>query len=208
MPNLVSLASVGSKRRAINWVTSSGRLASGTTLYTNRSCTTSVEATSLFSENLVYSVVSGALPGGLSLNTSTGAITGTITNNIVSDFTTNNNFSFTIRATGAQSGVSQNRDFNLLVNSFYVGYSCLQMGEGACGSVTAPGGFVFTRVDFSSYGTPNGGCGSYSIGGCHTGFGVGMPTTTVSICANNGVQGDPCGGTGKRYYGQFSYSPS
>ncbi len=208
MPNLVSLASSGSKKRAINWVTSSGRLASGTTLYTNRTCSTSVEATSLFSESIVYSIVSGALPGGLSLNTSTGAITGTITNNIVSDFTTNNNFSFTIRATGAQSGVSQNRDFNLLVNSFYVGYSCLTMNENQCNSVSAPSGFIFTRVDFSSYGTPGGGCGGYSTSGCHTSPGVGMPTTNVSICASNGNYGDPCNGTFKYYRGQFSYSPA
>jgi hypothetical protein len=207
MPNLVSLASSGSKKRAINWVTSSGRLASETTLYTTRSCTTSVQATPLFSESVVYSIVSGALPGGLSLNTSTGAITGTITNNIVSDFTTNNNFSFTIRATGAQSGVSQNRDFNLLVNSFYVGFSCMTTNENGTASMTAPSGFRFTRVDFSSYGTPNGFCGSFTTSGCHTSPGIGLPATSVSISATNGNYGDPCNGTAKRYYGQCSYSP-
>jgi hypothetical protein len=207
MPNLVSLASSGSKKRAINWVTSSGRLASGTTLYTNRSCSTSVQATSLFPESVVYSVVSGALPGGLSLNTSTGAITGTISNGIVSDFTTNNTFSFTIRASGAQSSVSQNRDFNLLVNSYYVGYSCMSCNENGNASMTAPGGFIFTRVDFSSYGTPNGSCGSFTTSGCHTSPGIGMPAYSVSINANNDNYGDPCGGTFKRYYAQCSYSP-
>jgi hypothetical protein len=207
MPNLVSLASSGNKKRAINWVTSSGRLASGTTLYTNRTCSTSVQATSLFSENLVYSVVSGALPGGLSLNTSTGAITGTITNGIVSDFTTNNAFNFTIRATGAATGVGTNRDFNLLVNSYYVGYSCMTCGENGTASMTAPAGFTFTRTDFSSYGTPNGSCGAFTTSGCHTSPGIGLPATSVSINANNSNYGDPCGGTGKRYYGQCSYSP-
>jgi len=207
MPNLVSFGSIGSKKRAINWVTSSGRLASSTTLYTNRTCSTSVSATSLFSESVTYSVVSGALPGGLSLNTSTGAITGTISNGIVSDFTANNTFSFTIRASGAQTGVSQNRDFNLLVNSYYVGYSCMTCNENNCTGMTAPSGFIFTRVDFSSYGTPNGSCGAFTYGGCHANVGIGMPAYSVGICANNDNYGDPCGGTFKRYYGQCSYSP-
>lgn len=207
MPNLVSIASSGNKKRAINWVTSSGQLDSGTTLYTTRSCTTSVQATALFSESVVYSIVSSALPGGLSLNTATGAITGTISEGIVSDFTTNNNFSFTIRATGAQSGVSQNRDFNLLLNSYYVGYSCMSCNENGTASMTAPSGYTFTRVDFSSYGSPNGSCGSFTTSGCHTSPGIGLPATSVSINANNGNYGDPCGGTFKRYYGQCSYSP-
>jgi hypothetical protein len=207
MPNLVSLASSGSKKRAINWVTSSGQLASGTTLYTNRSCSTSVQATSLSVESIVYSVVSGALPGGLSLNTSTGAITGTITNNIVSDFTSNNTFSFTIRATTSSSGVSQDRAFNLLINSYYVGYSCMTCNENGNASMTAPAGFTFTRRDFSSYGTPNGSCGAFTTGGCHTSPGIGLPATSVSINANNDNYGDPCSGTAKRYYAQCSYSP-
>lgn len=207
MPSLISLSSVGSKKRAVSWATASGQLASGTTLYTTRSCSTSVNATTLSGAGVLYSVVSGALPGGLSLNSSTGAITGTINGGIVSDFTSNNNFSFTIRATEIGSGVYANRDFNLLVNSYYVGYSCMGCNENESASMTAPSGYIFTRVDFSSYGTPNGGCGGYSTSGCHTSPGIGMPAYSVTIYANNGNYGDPCGGTYKRYRAQCSYSP-
>jgi hypothetical protein len=61
------------------------------------------------SGTLSYSVVSGSLPSGLSLNTSTGAITGTP--NQSSSSTVN----FTVRATTTSASVSSDRAFSITV---------------------------------------------------------------------------------------------
>ena len=181
------------------WVTTAGQLLTGTTLYTTRSYSTNVQADGAGS----YYISSGSLPTGVSLNTTTGTISGTPTG--LADYNSGTTYNFTVGAIG--TGGRSFRDFSLVVRSINVGYSCLEMNENGGGTVTAPSGFRFTRVDFSSYGTPNGGCGGYSYSGCHAGVGVGMPTTSVSINANNGTYGDPCGGTFKRYRGQFTYQP-
>ena len=183
------------------WVTSAGQLLTGTTLYTTRSYSTSVQADGADS----YYISSGSLPTGISLDTTTGTISGTPSG--LADYNSGTTYNFTVGAIG--TGGRSFRDFSLVVRSINVGFSCLQMNENQSGSVTAPSGFRFTRTDFSSYGTPNGSCGSYSYGGCNAGSSnsVGMPQTTVTINANNGTYGDPCGGTFKRYYGQFTYQP-
>lgn len=194
------------KTRSPSWVTSAGQL--GGTNYTLRSVSTSVSATTDSGLPIVYSINSGALPSGLSLNTNTGAITGTINDGAVSDFTTNNTISFTIRAAVPAGGADAiaDRTFNLRVDSYYAGYSCMSCNENGTASMTAPGGYQFTRIDFSSYGTPNGGCGAFTLSGCHVYVGLGTPSTSYTVNANNGNYGDPCGGTFKRYYGQASYS--
>ena len=73
------------------WVTSAGSLGSFGN-YVNVNVT--VSATDADGDTVTYSIVSGSLPSGLSLNTSTGAITGTM--GAVGSSTTVN---FTIRAT-------------------------------------------------------------------------------------------------------------
>ena len=73
------------------WVTSSGSLG---TFNNAESVNVSVSATDPDGDTIAYSILSGSLPTGLSLNSGTGAITGTIGN--VSSSTT---YSFTIRAT-------------------------------------------------------------------------------------------------------------
>lgn len=64
------------------------------------------------SGTLSYSVVSGSLSSGLSLNSSTGAITGTA--NAVSSDTTSN---FTIRATTTSASVTADRAFSITVQA-------------------------------------------------------------------------------------------
>jgi hypothetical protein len=182
-----------------SWVTNAGQLLTGTTLYTTRSFSTSVQADGAAS----YYISEGALPTGVSLNAANGTISGTPTG--IADYNAGTTYNFTVGAIGTGGGSF--RAFSLVVRSINVGYSCLTMNENEGGGVSAPGGFIFTRVDFSSYGTPNGGCGGFSLGGCHAGVGVGMPTTSVYINANNDNYGDPCNGTRKRYYGQFTYQP-
>jgi hypothetical protein len=74
--------------------------------------------------------------------------------------------------------------------------------------MTAPAGTVFTSVQFASYGTPNGTCGAFTIGGCHATNSVTVVSTalignggTINIPASNAYfSGDPCPGTSKRLY--------
>lgn len=90
-------------------------------------------------------------------------------------------------------------------------FVCGTVGENGTINLSAPLGEVFTAVDFASYGTPNGACGSYTIGACHaanssalTGAAF-LGNNSGSITASNGVFGDPCGGTLKRMYVQLHY---
>jgi hypothetical protein len=79
-------------------------------------------------------------------------------------------------------------------------------------TLTAPAGNVFTSIQFASYGTPNGSCGSFTIGACHAANSVSICSSvfvgnnSASINATNGVFGDPCGGTPKRLYIEASYA--
>lgn len=90
---------------------------------------------------------------------------------------------------------------------------CAVASENQTLSITAPPGTTFTSVDFASYGTPNGSCGSFTLGSCHAtnsqsiveGYLLNQ-SGTVTIPANNGVFGDPCFGTFKRLYVQASAS--
>lgn len=86
------------------------------------------------------------------------------------------------------------------------GNICLSAPNDATYSTT------FTSVNFASYGTPNGSCGSYSYGGCNAGSSVGVVSGAfigkTSGCVNpvNGTFGDPCVGTYKRLYIQLTAS--
>jgi len=69
-----------------------------------------------------------------------------------------------------------------------------------------------TSIDFASYGTPNGSCGAFIMGGCNAANSVSICNTaflgknSASVNATNAVFGDPCGGTFKRLYVQATYS--
>lgn len=181
-----------------SWSTTSGSLGID---YTQRSSTFSPNATGATS----YSLLSGSIPTGLSLNTSTGAISGTASG--VSDYTSTT-YNFTLRATNA-SGTAD-RAFSIQIYSRYVGYQCKTGGENSTLSDTAPSTYVFNRVDFCSYGTPDGSCGSFSYGGCNSSASNSYnptPCTSYSISMSNAQWGDPCGGTLKRGYIQMSYGP-
>ena len=185
------------------WVTASGSLGSD---YTERSSSFTPE---YLTGGLTptFSVVSGSLPTGQSLNSSTGVISGTASG--VSDYTSST-YNFTLRATNAAGSVD--RAFSITIASRYVGYRCTEVGEGGTCADTAPVGMVFNRRDFSAYGTPGGTCGAYTIGGCNAGASNSwlpspFPTASYSIGMSNGVWGDPCGGTFKRGYVQMSYGP-
>lgn len=89
---------------------------------------------------------------------------------------------------------------------------CGTANENGSITLTAPGGNTFTSIEFASYGTPNGTCEAFTLGGCHAlnsqsiceAIFIGQNSAT--IVADNGVFGDPCGGTPKRLYIQARYS--
>jgi len=185
------------------FVTTAGSLGSR---YTTQSSNFTIQATS--PDPISYSIAAGSLPPGTTINASTGVITGVISAGAAPDFGSTT-YTFTVRA--AASGLFADRAFSIQANSRFVGFRCSTAGEGGTCSDTAPSGFSFIRVDFSSYGTPNGGCGSFSIGGCNSGSSNGYnptPTTSYAVGATNGNWGDPCGGTVKRMYIQMSWGPT
>jgi hypothetical protein len=182
------------------WSTAEGQILSG---FTQRNETVTVTATGATS----YAVSAGSLPPGMGLNTSNGTISGVPSG--VADFS-NTTFSFTILASNAFGG-SAARAFSIRIFSRFEGRVCSTANEGQGIGVTAPGGKVLNRRNFSSYGTPNGSCGNFAIGGCHSGasgnWSPSLPATSVSTSATNGVWGDPCGGTPKRMYIDFAWGP-
>jgi len=89
---------------APTWVTTAGSLGS---IAAGSAISFTVQATS--DSTVSYSVVSGSLPGGASLNSSTGAITGT-----ESGATAQTTYNFTIRATDAESQTAD-RAFSITV---------------------------------------------------------------------------------------------
>ena len=90
------------------WVTTAGQI--GGTIYRNGSVSVTVSATDPDSgASVTYSVLSGALPSGLSLNSSTGVISGTAPN-VGSDTT----YNFTLRATD-NAGNTSDRAFSMVI---------------------------------------------------------------------------------------------
>ena len=92
------------------------------------------------------------------------------------------------------------------------GTICGTANEGGSVTLTAPVGSVITNIVFASYGTPNGVCGSFTLGGCHAAnsvsivSGLAVGQNSVIIPADNAIFGDPCGGTPKRLYIEAQYS--
>ncbi len=182
------------------WQTAAGSLG---LVYTTKSYTFTVTATGASS----YSIFSGSLPTGMSLNTSTGSISGTVSG--IADYASGVIYDFTIRATSA-GGSFADRAFSINGNSIFVGITCATAIEGGIASATVPSTFVIKRIDFVSYGTPNGSCGSYTLGTCHATINLSsrIGTTSFSVAADNATFGDPCSGTAKRLYIQVSHGPA
>lgn len=147
------------------WVTASGALPGGSQ---NAAYSTSVSATG---DNITYSVTTGSLPTGLSLNASTGAITGTPT--VLATST------FSITATDAQNQKVA-RSFSIAVTSVVSAVEYLVVAGGASGGGGTGGG--------------GGGAGGYKTA---TGFAVSTGISyTVTIGAGGanvayGANGNP-----------------
>ena len=95
-----------------SWTTAAGNLG---IIYDSMRAITSLQVSATDPDNnatISYSVVSGALPTGMTLNSSTGAITGTA-NAVASDTT----YNFTIRATDNAGNSDSDRAFSCIVKA-------------------------------------------------------------------------------------------
>jgi hypothetical protein len=88
-----------------------------------------------------------------------------------------------------------------------------RVNEGAELTLSAPNGSVFTEVLFASYGTPTGSNGLYRTSQCNSVTSIQevsaafIGKTSATISADNGVFGDPCGGTYKHLSVVLRYAP-
>ena len=113
------------------WSTASGQI--GGSVVEGISASTTVSATDVDGDTIAYSVQSGSLPSGLSLNSSSGVISGT-PSSVSSDTTS----SFTLRATANTKTVD--RAFNIIVKeSIISNHSYSNWGHvGPSGNRSAP----------------------------------------------------------------------
>ena len=85
--------------------------------------------------------------------------------------------------------------------------------EGSDLTLTAPDGNQFTEALFASYGTPTGSNGLYRTSQCDSPSSIAeveavfIGKTSATISADNGVFGDPCGGTYKYLTVVLKYGP-
>ena len=159
----------------VTWSTASGSIGA-----VAKGGSTSFSVLASSDSAVTYSILSGALPSGYSLNTSTGAITGTENSSIGSSTT----YNFTIRATDVETQTAD-RAFSLTVTVIAsVEYLVVGAGAGAGAGQNAVGG------------QPNGGGGGG--GGIITGTLNMTPSTDTSTVTvgGGGSSGGNSGGTG------------
>jgi hypothetical protein len=128
----------------------------------------SAAATDADGDTITYSITSGAIPSGMSLNTSTGAITGTPD--------TIETASFTIQAGTSKGNVTRAFTINVVSNPF----------------VTASGGTITTSGDFKihTFTSP----GTFTVS--NTGAPTGSTTVEYLIVAGGAAGGQGCGSGG------------
>jgi len=84
------------------------------------------------------------------------------------------------------------------------------MAENDVATISCPSGTLVRSINFASYGTPIGSCGSFSKGSCDSSNSMSVVAdaclnkASCSVSAQNSVFGDPCVGTPKRMYIQAS----
>ena len=194
------------------WSTSSGSLGSITGA---GSVSVSVSASDEESQSLTYSVSSGSLPSGLSLNTSSGAITGT-----VNEVLTTTAYNFTISVSDGNNSVSRAFSYTLnavpaptsvellVVAGGGVGGAGHGGGGGAGGfrtssnhSITAGSPITVTvgaGGTGASYGSAAGTNGSNSVFGSvsSTGGGRGGAQNSPNVLTNSSERNGTSGGSG------------
>jgi hypothetical protein len=169
------------------WNTSSGSIYTGTDL---DAVSISVSATDPEGDTVSYSVQSGSLPSGLSLNSSTGAITGT-----PNDVASNTTSTFTLRATA--NGKTADRQFTITINNPVIttfSYTGSEQTFTVPAGVTSfkaymwgaagGAGYEYTGGGGGARGYSSGGSGGYTSGTIST-----SPSTVYKIIVGQGGYG-------------------
>jgi hypothetical protein len=133
----------------------------------------SAAATDNESDPITYSIISGSLPTGLSLNSSTAAITGTASA-VVSNTTSN----FTVQA--ATTNATVTRAFSITVNAPVVQTFTY---TGSDQNFTAPTGVNVVNIEMWGAGGGNGNISGWSGGG--NGAAAGYATGQVTVTPGN-----------------------
>jgi hypothetical protein len=151
------LSAVGNVDRDPVWSTAVGSL--GTVYDSLRTSRTfSLSASDPDGNTITYSTVSGTLPSGMSLNTSTGEITGTV-GAVGSDTT----YSFTIRASSTSGGLTSDVDraFSILVKAPVITSYTATGGN----TFSVPTGVSSVQVLVVAGGAGGGGASGFEAGG-------------------------------------------
>jgi len=170
------------------------------TYYThNRSVSHTFSASSATSETITYTISSGSVPTGVTLNSSSGVLSGT-----AAAVGSNTQYNFNIRATES-SGSYIDRSFNLTINAPVV--TNFSWGGRSYQSWTVPSGVTQFTVHLWGAG------GSAGSNGAGAGGGGGYSYATVNTTAGatfrlwvpeSGFGTDQCGGGGG--YAKIVYS--
>lgn len=177
---------------APSWVTASGSL--GSVNYAS-SVNLSVSASDAdVSSSITYSLISGSLPPGVNLNTSTGSITGTAPSP-----TSDTTYTFTLRATDNAGNTAGDRSFSITVigTNYSIQYLVVAGGGGggSFGGGAGAGGYLsssFTASLSTSYSITVGGGGAGSPN--HSTYGGNGSNSSIA-----GVATAIGGGAGGRY---------
>lgn len=172
------------------WSTASNTLAS---VFVGSTVNTSIGASdSDASSSVSYSIASGSLPTGVSLNSSTGAITGTTSGS-------SGTYTFTARVTD-NAGNTADRSFSIVLNSLPTGGSVSTSGSYRIHTFTSSDNFV-TSATLSNLevlmvaGGGSGGSGNNNEGGGGGGAG-GLLYGTTSLSAGTYGVSIGAGGSG------------
>ena len=203
------------------WVSPAANSSLGSiNLGANASTLTQISVTDTAGGTLVYSISSGALPGGVTINSATGAISG-VTNS-------SGTFTFTIQVTDGTTAIT--RQFTATVINPYItatGGTETTSGDYKIHTFTSPGNFVVsgagtpagsTQVDYlvvagggmggSGHGAGGGAGGfreshSTPVSGPYTASPLATPTgitvsaTTYPVVVGAGATAAPYGGSGQ-----------
>ena len=168
------LSPAGTVDRDPVWSTAAGNL--GTIFDSARTRSFTVAASDPDGQTVTYSVISGALPTGMSLNTSTGVISGTA-NAVGSDTT----FTFGIRASSTSGGLtsSEDRSFNIIVRAPVV----VSFTSTGSSSFSVPTGLSSVQVLVVAGGGAGGSARGFEAGG---GGGAGGVISNSSVPVSPG----------------------
>ena len=106
--------------------------------------------------------------------------------------------------TSASASIGTNRSVAVVAKKADTAKVCASAAEGSTATLKCPAGQMVKSIEFASYGTPKGSCGSYSVSSCNSSKSLSVVKSSCignascAIAASNNVFGDPCVGIRKK----------